>query len=499
MRVLALLLVLVLDAVAALFPVAGQGPATWSDVNGTTGLTVKYVDCDSTTGSPPSVSIMGGVLGYTLSDWGGGQYGRWVPEGCYYVFVGGVYKQAAAVYAAVPTTKNGYQDSTNWVTNPRMADNSVGWAEVINGSLTGADIQDASLSNAEIAAGVLYYYHLHNSLKGSGVDTTFSIEEIQDSLRALYGAWSSGDYSVDVLSDKVKTLEGTAFSAATVTQVVSGYPNGVRSYVTLNSAENYDAVRVLEWFIGDVPYLHAAGAMDSTSYANLAAGMMRYASISSPGRRQQAQFISATDTTYVVAVATDFAGNHVSSGWSVGYPGNIDVGQSSSLVGMPYYSEGNDIVDVLRTILPKLQNLETKDATLNSQDFVDHVFQKRRVTTDGSASINGGIILDTIDVVGPPFTAGVFDFVKTSNVTQADIYFNARAAAVGDSGRVYLEIGSAGTLHFAIPYSANYVGYHGSLSIGGLPDDSCYVGYVRGYVNDSSDKIYLRECVVVLR
>lgn len=478
---------------------AVNAPVTYN-ANGVLGLTVRAVDTLQCTGAPPSVTINGGATIYTFSSMGGGLYQRYLPPGCYHFFETSTWKATAEIGAL------GKSDSmmtiitaNGWVTSARILDGTIAFADLGVNSVGSAHIVNGDVYADDLRAGNVYWNHLHANIKGTSPDTAFNIDKMQDSLRALYGAWSAGDYSVDVLSDKVKALEGTSFSGAVVSLVVAGQYTGIRLVWSMNTAANYAAVKRYEIYAGAYPYLHAAGSLDSTSYANLNNVMSRIETITSPRAQAQAYSVPCSDTTYVVVVAVDYGGNYISSGWSSGVPGVIDVGSLSSLIGLPYVGTNTTIADIFRTALPILSRLDAKDRDNAGDLGSDHVFQKVRVTTDGSTPLSGGVTVDTIDVVGPPWTAGIFPFVREDGVTVAEITFNARALAVGDSGRIYLEIGGAGELHFAIPYSATLQRYQGSLSIAGLAADSCQTGYVRGYTFHSSDKVLLQECVVVLK
>ncbi|MCL4304308.1 hypothetical protein KJZ99_00135 [bacterium] len=470
-----------------------NGPAMYYADGAVTGLTIKFVSADSCTGTPPSVTINGGVVGHTLSDMGGGAYWKDIPEGMYHVFQSSTWKAKTYVISDSAHVKLAAVDSNNWVTSDRLAGVSVTESKLAGNSVSGAKVSDGSLNSADIANTSLYWLKLHTTVKGSA-DTTYDLGEMQTDLTGMKGNWNSGtDYHLGAIDSIVKGLIGTSFSSAACSLTVTGSAVGVRAFWYMNSAANYDAVNYYDVFAGEIPYLHAAGAMDSLSYATLQTGMNRVARISSPGRLAQTYFVNWPDSVYVVIVATDYAGNMVSSGWKVGRSGMVSPGFSSDLAGNPFYAQGQNLADVLTVMGNELATVSAVSSAVSKPKILVYNWNSTAAAGYDQDAAVYGIHRSSADSGEGPKYPIRFGFVKHPGYTRATLSVKGRMQSIGEKGYVQLDMGgnqsivTVGGLSTAQDTTTKM--YTVTVSLLGLTDDEVYEGNMLIWVGNTADSL----------
>lgn len=470
-----------------------NGPAMYYADGAVTGLTIKFVAVDSCTGTPPSVTINGGVVGHTLSDMGGGAYWKDIPEGYYHVFQSSTWKAKTYVVSDSAHLKLAAVDSNNWVTSDRIAEGAVGEVEVAANSISGPKIADGSLNSADIANTSLYWLKLHTTVKGSA-DTTYDLGEMQTDVTGMKGNWNAGtDYHLGAIDSIVKGLIGTSFSSAACSLTVTGSAVGVRAFWYMNSAANYDAVNYYDVFAGEVPYLHAAGTMDSLSYATLQTGMNRVARISSPGRLAQTYFVNWPDSVYVVIVATDYAGSRVSSGWKVGKSGMVSPGFASDLAGNPFYAQGQNLADVLTVMGNELATVSAVSSAVAKPKIMVYNWNSTASAGYDQDAAGYAIHRSTADAGEGPKYPVRFGFVKHAGYTLATLAVKGRMQSIGEKGYVQLDMGGNQSLvtigGLSTAQDTTTKMYSVTVSLIGLTDNEAYEGNVLIWVGNTADSL----------
>jgi hypothetical protein len=258
--------------------------------------------------------------------------------------------------------------ANNWVTLARMADNSVGSAEIVNGSIGNADLGTACVKAANIEDGSIGWADISTAVKGAAPDPSFTIMTMQDSLRLMKGAgWNPAtDYDMNELDSCMKTLISSyAFTNPCTLHV---YANSTRSRGEMavnwlwNNTHNDSAVYKYELYTSDAQPSYGTGSyvVDLTMLAALRGQMSLRESRTQPGPGGGSVRLSVDGLTYVLVLAWDWHGVIRSSGWdsvTVTSPFD-DLGSTNDLIGAAGYTAGMNGMQALKKALEDIATLK---------------------------------------------------------------------------------------------------------------------------------------------
>jgi len=431
--------------------------ATWVSTMGTEGLHVVAVKISECSGAPPVVTIEGGATRWVFADVGDGIYIRFLPMEEYHVFVEDVW--SAVFWQGTMWLKEQIlaMQANNWVTLARMADNSSGSAEIVDGSIAAADLGTGCVTSSKLAAANVYWSHLNNTVKGSGVDTLFTIKLMQDTLRLMKGArWNAGtDYTLDGLDSLMKKLVlNLAFAApCTVKMEATGRPTGVRVVWRMSDAHDDSAVyRYRIYFCMTAPAFYSAGQLDSAEQVVLAEQMDVSYKIE-PKRYVNTYFYPGRGLQYVVVTAEDWLGTVWGSAWDSASSGDAGVGEVTKLIGAPGYTAGMDGMTALRDAMTAIDNLEKAQAEMAAAAVAIYNDEERSTGAVGAKA-------DVLRTYYSTFNAKEDGIqvraaaVRPSGYSWVELWGQTRMKSIGEKGTVWLvaggqtvqwEIGNTGT------------------------------------------------------
>lgn len=492
-----------------------KGPAWYTAIDGSTGLTVLAVDQDSCTGSPPSVTINGGVSGTAFTDLGGGVYFAECLEGWKYVFVDGaldgayyqvsdsLYSRLSALEAAgnVSTTDL----STGCVTSAKIADGTIAAVDIASGAVTNSKIGSDEITTDKIAPGEVAWSDLNTTVTGFSPDNGFTIEEMQDTLRWLYdGVVPATDYNVKEMSDilKEEVLDLTLV-ADTITVALSGGRGSVRvrwDHTGLYAAENDTATRYWEVYWSEsAPGFTASDSLTASDIANIANGMNlahHYRPTNYYSQTRDVGPVDEGDSVYVVVVAWDWQGAAWGSGIYGGKASDGNVGSVDALIGADDYVAGMSGMDLVKINNDKINQLEAKvgasglpplcivnSFTMDSLGVLAGVGNLPELKTEGLSS----------NVLTK------FSYYTYAGYTKIFVTGKAR---VGSSGTQtgYVSPSNGGSAGTAATITATALTtFTTEVSIASFADDEVFTGWVSAIGATANDTIYVRGLTVWLR
>jgi len=345
---------------------AWAADSTWAnyyDVGGQEGLSVLAYLASACTGTPPEVT-QGGTA-YAFTDVGAGRYIRKLREGEYHLFVAGSW--TAPFYHSTGQNKKDLDTvkTANWVTNARMADNSVDGGNIVDATVGPTEIAAGAVTSVKVADATLYWVDLSTGIKGSGLDCTKTLKQRFDTLDAMRGNWNaSTDFNLDQQDSLLKKLVlNLAFAAPCTVRIdVSSRRAMIRSVWQMNTAHNDSAVyRYRIYFSEDAPSFYTAGQLDSAKQVTLA-GQMEVSYELEPKRYTNSYYFPGAGLRYVVVTARDWQGTVWGSAWDSAGSEEAGLGEISSLTGAPGYTAGMDAMTALRDAMNEIGVLKNQQA-----------------------------------------------------------------------------------------------------------------------------------------